>query len=312
MENNKPLVSIIINCFNGSKFIEKALLSALNQNYTNLEIIVWDNQSTDNSKEIIKKYNDKRIKYFYAPEHTLLYQARNLAIEQSKGELLAFLDCDDWWKEDKISKQVRKFQSDEYAVVYSNMRLVFDKETRFGKRINKLVCKLLSRDYIRNNYAQKEGFILNEILNKYIVGLPSIMINRKYFSGFNERYHIIGDMDFVVKTAAKYKFGYINECLAFYRVHGSNESFKKRKLQIEEWKIWLREVENDTTISKLNSFKKLKYKVLYLEAMDYIADRNFKAAIASINKVPLKLWKLKIRMIIILVSPQIVVKIFRT
>lgn len=312
MENSKPLVSIIINCFNGSKFIEKALLSALNQNYTNLEIIVWDNQSTDNSKEIVKRYNDKRIKYFYAPEHTLLYEARNLAIEQSKGELLAFLDCDDWWKEDKILKQVIKFQSDEYAVVYSNMRLVFDKETRFGKRINKLVCKFLSRDYIRNHYAQKEGFILNEILNKYIVGLPSIMINRKYFSGFDERFHIIGDMDFVVKAAAKYKFGYINECLAFYRVHGSNESFKKRKLQIEEWKTWLKDMENDTSISELNSFKKLKYKVLYLEAMDYIADRNLKAAVASINKVPLRLWKLKIRMIIILISPQIVVKIFRT
>jgi len=312
MMNEEPLVSVIINCFNGSKFIEKALHSALTQNYTNFEIIVWDNQSTDNSKEIVDSYKDKRVKYYYAPKHTLLYEARNLAIAKSNGQFIAFLDCDDWWEEDKILKQVRKFQSEDFAVVYSNMRLVFDKETRFGKRINNLVCKLLSRDYIKNHHEKKEGYILDEILKKYIVGLPSIMINRKYFSGFDQRYHVIGDMDFIIKTATKHKLGYINEKLAFYRVHGFNESFKNRKLQIKEWKIWLKEMEENEIISKLNSFKELKYKVLYLEAMDYIAERKIKAAIVNILKVPMKLWKLKMKMIVILLSPPIVVKIFRS
>ena len=63
--SDQPLVSIIINCFNGEKYIRKALDSVLTQTYENWEIIFWDNQSKDKSAEIFKSYDDKRFKYFY-------------------------------------------------------------------------------------------------------------------------------------------------------------------------------------------------------------------------------------------------------
>ena len=98
--SSSPLVSIIVNCYNGEKFLTHALNSVLNQTYKNWELIFWDNKSIDKSKEILKSYKEKRFKYFLASAHTKLYEARNLAIKESKGEFIALLDVDDWWTDD--------------------------------------------------------------------------------------------------------------------------------------------------------------------------------------------------------------------
>ena len=87
-KKNNQKVSIIINCYNGEKYLNLAIESVLNQTYKNWEIIFWDNQSTDDSKFILKSYKDKRIKYFYAKKFTNLHIARNLAISKAKREHL--------------------------------------------------------------------------------------------------------------------------------------------------------------------------------------------------------------------------------
>jgi len=104
-----PLVSVIMNCYNGEAYLNDAIKSVLNQTYKNFEIIFWDNQSKDNSKNIFRSFNDKRLKYFYSSKHTTLYEARNLAIKKSKGEYIAFLDTDDIWLKDKLHLQIKKF-----------------------------------------------------------------------------------------------------------------------------------------------------------------------------------------------------------
>ncbi len=78
----QPLISVIMNCYNGEKFLREALDSVLTQTYTNWELIFWDNQSTDKSKDILLSYNDSRLKYFYATQHTNLGKARNLAMKK--------------------------------------------------------------------------------------------------------------------------------------------------------------------------------------------------------------------------------------
>ena len=74
------LVSIVMNCHNGEHFLNSAIQSILNQTYSNWELIFWDNQSTDNSKNIISSFKDRRIRYYYSQEFTKLGEARNLAI----------------------------------------------------------------------------------------------------------------------------------------------------------------------------------------------------------------------------------------
>ena len=106
---NEPLVSILMNCYNGQEYLREALNSIINQQYKNWELIFWDNQSKDNSIKIFSDYKDKRFKLFRAEKHTVLYEARNLAIKKTSGELIAFLDTDDIWLPDKLTKQVALF-----------------------------------------------------------------------------------------------------------------------------------------------------------------------------------------------------------
>ena len=105
----KPLVSVIMNCFNGDKFLKRSVESVLNQSYKNIELIFWDNLSTDKSEIIIKKFKDKRIKYFKSKKFLTLYNARNFAVKKARGNFISFLDTDDWWKKNKLKKQVDFF-----------------------------------------------------------------------------------------------------------------------------------------------------------------------------------------------------------
>ena len=127
----KPLVSIIMNCLNGSKYLNEAIKSVLDQTYKNWEIIFFDNNSTDQSRSILQKYNEKRIKYFKSKVTHTLYKARNLAIKKSKGDLIAFLDVDDWWTKNKLKKQVNFFLTNKAVdVIYSNVFLFNEKKKK--------------------------------------------------------------------------------------------------------------------------------------------------------------------------------------
>lgn len=113
-------VSILMNCFNGEAYLKEAVDSVLNQTYSDWELIFWDNQSTDRSAEIYKSYVDSRLKYYYAPRHTLLYEARNHALDHATGEFVAFLDVDDWWLPEKLDSQIELFSDADIGFVCSN------------------------------------------------------------------------------------------------------------------------------------------------------------------------------------------------
>ena len=120
MKNYK--VSVIVNCLNGERFVNRSIKSILNQNYQNFEIIFWDNKSIDNSLKIVKKLQKKRnkIRIFSSKKTIKLYEARNKAIEKAKGRYIAFLDIDDTWFKKKLSSQIKKIQSDQTKIIYTN------------------------------------------------------------------------------------------------------------------------------------------------------------------------------------------------
>ena len=121
MSIEKPLVSVIMNCHNGEKYLEQSVKSIINQTYNNWELIFWDNDSNDNSKNIIYNFSDDRIKYFKSTNFKKLYESRNLAIQKAKGKFVSFLDTDDMWELDKIEKQVNFLeQNKDFKIVYSN------------------------------------------------------------------------------------------------------------------------------------------------------------------------------------------------
>ena len=109
MTNNNPLVSVIMNCYNGEEFLQRAIDSVLAQTYKNLEIVFWDNASTDNSAEIYLKNaeKDSRFKYFKSEINVTLGEARSFAVNKCTGDYITFLDTDDEWLPEKTELQLK-------------------------------------------------------------------------------------------------------------------------------------------------------------------------------------------------------------
>ena len=103
---SKPLVSVVIPSYNRARVLRRSIDSVLGQSYKNIECIVVDDNSNDNTEDIIKSYNDKRLKYVKLSKNLGACRARNVGIEKSKGEYIAFQDSDDEWLPNKLEKQI--------------------------------------------------------------------------------------------------------------------------------------------------------------------------------------------------------------
>ena len=140
---NKHLVSVVMNCFNGEKYLKEAMNSLLAQTYKNWELIFYDNCSTDKSKSIIKNYKDKRIYYFRSNKKYNLGLARKKALAKAKGDFISFLDTDDIWKKNKIQKQIKSFDDTKIGFSISNSiffnksknKHFYSKDTKFKKKV---------------------------------------------------------------------------------------------------------------------------------------------------------------------------------
>lgn len=226
--NSKNLISVIVNCFNGETYLENCINSILHQTYSNYEIIFLDNNSSDNSLDIIKKFSNPKIKIYKTNSYLKLYDARNLAVEKSNGEFITFLDTDDWWTKDKLKKQIEFFaKNKKIDFIYSNYYIFYS-----NKNKNKIK--------IAHNFLPYTN-IVQENLKNYKIGIPTTMLKRDIFNHyrFDSKYEIIGDFDFFIRVIQNYKTGVIKEPLAYYRLHDKNFSKKKSQLYIKELEHWL-------------------------------------------------------------------------
>src|SRR5687768_3986107 len=107
----KPLVSVILPVYNGGMYIETAIVSVLSQSYRNLELLIVNDGSTDNSEEVISRYlhSDPRVRYF-KQENRGVAAARNVGLAEMKGSYFAFLDADDVYTVDSIALRMSKFE----------------------------------------------------------------------------------------------------------------------------------------------------------------------------------------------------------
>ena len=219
------LVSIIMTCYNGETFLDKAVNSILNQTYSNWELIFYNNNSDDKSEKIIKNFKDKRIKYFKSKKLVNLGTIRKLALNKCKGDFISFLDVDDYWSKFKLQKQIKKFKSNKKIdVVYSNYFKVED------GRIEKLKKPLF------------KGYCQNKIILSYFKGNPltawlTLMIKKsaidKLKYSFDEKTHIASDFDLIIRLSFFCNFDFIKDYLSYYRIHLHNES-KSKKNEINE------------------------------------------------------------------------------
>lgn len=255
MENKEPLVSVIINCYNSDKYLKEAIDSVIAQTYTNWEIIFWDNQSRDKSAEIVKSYNDERIKYFYAEQHTTLGEGRNKALEKVNGEFISFLDCDDLYLPQKLEKTLKYFKDDNIGLVYTNGYTLFE-----DKNIKKLFYKK----------EQLSGELFEVWLSSYQVMIPSVMFRKKVLNSldywFDNRFNMIEEFDFFIRIAQKWNINYCHDNLCMWRAHANSMTWSKKELFEKENKQFLDDiVKLNPELDGKNCIKKFQAKIAYQE-----------------------------------------------
>ena len=296
---SNPLISILVNCFNGEKFLDQALNSIIRQTYENLEVIFWDNQSTDNSAKIFSKYlKDKRFKYYLSSRHTTQYTARSEAMGKARGELVAFLDVDDYWDSDKLSKQVQLFDDKKIGLVYSNF---YWKDELNGK------------EYAAYKVDLPSGYIVKNLLLKYRVGLLTIMIRRSAYNslskGFDSQYNVIGDFDLIMRMSLDYKFSYVAEPLAFCRWHGGNMQITHKNEYFSELKNWILIMSKDINFKTLKEFDIFIDNIKTSEAIFRVNKKEYFKSFKQIREIQSRRNKLKL--LLALVIPKKILNIIR-
>lgn len=172
----EPLVSIITPVYNSEKFIERTIISVIEQKYYNWEMIIVDDGSTDGTCEIVNNWalKDERIKFIKQTKNLGAAAARNVALENSKGRFVAYLDGDDIWLSEKLSKQV-KFMLDMKCGFSCCSYEVIDNH---GNSKEKFVKMLKTVDYIgflTNNLLQTVGIMVDlEIVSKDKLIMPNM------------------------------------------------------------------------------------------------------------------------------------------
>ena len=295
---NKNTVSVIMNCYNGVDYVEDAIKSVIAQTHNNWELIFWDNKSTDNSSNVLKKFKDDRIKYYLSNEHTSQYEARRRAVLEATGEFIAFLDVDDWWKEDKIEKQLKLFSDKDIGFATSNYWIINER-----KKNNKLAFKSIP-----------SGKILNKLLKKNFIGMSTLMVRKScYFAldyGFDPKYEIIGDYDLVLRLASKFNLASINQPLSFYRWHGKNLGFIKFDLNLRELEFWIEENKSKKIFCEQQNFKYLKDYTKFYIGLNKILNKNRIEALSYIIKINNIFFKLKL--LIVILMPLFLIKFIRS
>ena len=217
-EDNAPLVSVIMNCHNCAEYINEAIESVLTQTYGNWELIVWDNQSTDQTRDIVGSYADPRVKYHYSNVFTALGEARNLAIEKSNGSLIGFLDADDIWLTEKLEMQVPVFENDRIGICVCDS--YFFNETGVTKQIYK-------------NKKPPTGMVFRELLGSYFISLETAVIRRSALDALDEwfdpRFNMIEEYDLFVRIGYQWEVGYVDEVLAKWRMHENSWTWSYRQ-----------------------------------------------------------------------------------
>jgi len=212
-----PLVSVVMPSYSHESFISEAIEGVLNQSCQDIELIIIDDASKDNSREIIKSYREKdsRIRAIFHNENKGIAKTFNDGIEEASGKFIAITGSDDVWLKDKLEKQLEILGENEDLVVHSDS-LIIDAQSNL---VEKLPAKKRNA-----SKKKKSGKIFRELLwGNFICG-SSMIFKRDNIKDirFDEQLKYVNDYKFVLDLAIKYEYYFIPEPLVKYRIHGKN------------------------------------------------------------------------------------------
>ncbi|MEC5147374.1 glycosyltransferase [Chitinophaga sp. 212800010-3] len=274
MIKEQPLVSVIVPCYNREKYIEQCVMSVIHQTYPNIELVVVDDGSTDKSGQILEELAAKHGFTLVRQKNMGVCAALNNGIRgHSTGEYICYLGSDDYWKEDKIEKQVAFLEE------HQDLALGFTKTTLVDSKGN------MSWSYPNGEEITCDFY--NLLWGNFVPSLTTMMRRDVYVAvgGFDENL-VLEDWDMWLRIAYEYKYGFLDEVLAYYRIHDNNMSKDTIKMKRAE----------QQTLQKWRHTKAYKhvYKRWALDAMNELAPTQKKYVTTQLLLPALKYYKKKL------------------
>jgi len=225
-----PLVSVVIPVYNGERFVAQAIESVLAQTWPNIEVIAVNDGSTDGSAEVLARYEGRVA--VVEQDNCGVAAARNAGIRRARGEFIAFLDQDDWWRTEKLSRQV--------PVMLNNTRVglvhtaVDHYDDASGQWTEPLIPLKLQSQLVGNCFRQllKGNVIYN---SSALVRTAAIIEAGLCDTGI--RGNTVQDYDLWLRIARRWELAYIPEPLAVFRVHSGQGTWKRPLLLSEEARL---------------------------------------------------------------------------
>jgi Predicted glycosyltransferases len=250
---NKLLISVIVPTFNRKDFLTQAIHSILIQSYSNLEIIIVDNYSNYNFIELIKEFNDKRIKAYQIPkiDHKgVIAHNRNYAVNKASGDFIAFCDDDDLWAKDKLERQINLLAKTNSDFCFTG----FDIIKSDNIIIKQIRLKFWQKSLSLSSFTFSLGYVCNS----------SVMIRRSLLEKIgilNEDPKLLAveDYEYIYRIISQFKPVYIAESLVQYRIHDSRSS----KVLIWDW--FKKQLYLNTIILKNNKGNRITIALKYLK-----------------------------------------------
>ena len=227
---DNPTVSVIIPTYNRAHLIGRSIKSVLSQSYQDFEIIIVDDGSTDNTKEVVTSFNNERIRYIRHEKNKGEAAARNMGIRVARGKYIAFQDSDDEWLPEKLAKQIELLKNTlpKVGVAYTGFWKIENNE----------------KTYIPFSWVnQKEGDIHKELLKGNFIGTPATLLKKECFKKvgmFDEKLFHLVDWELWLRVSKYYHFKFIDEPLlvAYYDLDNvstnQNEFIRAQELILEK------------------------------------------------------------------------------
>ena len=210
-----PLVSAVIPTYNRANVVGEAIQSTLQQTYENIEVLVVDDHSTDNTKEVVESFDDSRVRYLLNQRTKGAQGARNTGIDEANGEWVAFLDSDDRWMPEKLSKQLKYIEESDEEVHALATGFVRERNGQVWRRKQNENCSWNAEAFLRSTP----------------VGNFSVLIARRnvlvQVGGLDEGLPAMQDMDLFYRVSKNYNFCSMVECLVVISTDANNRISSK-------------------------------------------------------------------------------------
>lgn len=293
LDLTQPLVSVVIATYNMGQYLPKAVDSILQQTWNNLEVIVVDDGSTDNTPDVMQRYsNDSRVNFIRNPNQGQP-KAKNCGINNTKGDFIAFCDADDFWEKNKLEIQMPLFANPKVGVVYSEVSFIDENNNPFTKN---------------QHEVRHSGKITDQMLIENFVPFGTSVIRRKCIDNngiFDEEFRMGIDWDLWLRYSLDWEFMYAPEKTYVYRVWSGQMSNNYRG-RYDHAKRILTKFANQHS-QKLNgaSIRKAWADMYVREAVVYAKNEKLffmplKNIVCGITMDPFKLhgWKALVKLLI--------------